>query len=80
MLDGKVIHGFVIVDTGVAFPAIETPSKGRAELPDEIVVRDAKVAELEGEPNEVGKKVGCVNAAIHKDSTEDIGVRECAKG
>lgn len=80
MLDSKVIHGFVVVDAGVAFTTVETPRKRRAELPDEIVIGDAKIAELEDKTDKMSKKVRCVNAAIDKDCAVDIGVGQCAKG
>lgn len=74
MLHSKGIHRFVIVDARVAFAAVETSCKGRAELPDQIVIGNAQVAELEREPDEMSEEVWSVDAAINKDGAVDVRV------
>ncbi len=58
----------------MTFASIEAPRKRGAELTNETMVGDSKIAEFECKADEVGEKVRSVDAAVDKDCTVDIGV------
>lgn len=72
--DGEVVDGGVVVQPGVALARVEGAGEREGELADEAVVRDAEVAQLEGEADEVGDEVGGVDAAVDEDGAVDVGV------
>lgn len=74
MGDGEVVDGRVVVETGVALAGVEGAGEGEGELADEAVVRDAEVAQLEGEADQVGDEVGRVDPAVDEDGPVDVGM------
>lgn len=69
-----LVHLRVLVQAGVALAAVEAAGQRGRQLADEAVVRDAEVAELEGEADEVGDEVWRVDAAVDEDGAVDVGV------
>jgi hypothetical protein len=72
--DRQVIYLVVVVEARVALASIETPCQRDGQLPDEAVVRDSEVAELEGEAYEVGDEVRGVDSAVDEDGSVDVRV------
>lgn len=72
MRDGEVVDGVVKVQAGVAGARVEGPGEGDGQLSDEAVIRDAEVAELEGEADEVSDEVWGVDASVNEDGAVDV--------
>jgi len=72
--DGEIVDGGVVVEARVALARVEAASERGGELAHEAVVRDAEVAQLEGEADEVGDEVGGVDAPVDEDGAVDVGV------
>jgi hypothetical protein len=53
--------------------------RGR-QFADQAVVREAEVAQLEGEADEVDEEVGGVDAAVDEDGAVDVGMGERGEG
>lgn len=60
--------------------AVQRPSQRGGKFADETVVWESEVAQLERETDEVGEKIGRVNAAVNKDCAVDVRVGEGGEG
>lgn len=74
VLDGEGVDARVFVNAGVAFAAVYGACKVRREFADESMVRQAEVAELKHEADEVSEEGGGVMAAVDEDGAVDVGV------
>jgi hypothetical protein len=72
--DSQVVDCVVVVEPGMALPRVERPGESEGQFPDEAVVGNAEVAQLEGEADKMGDEVWGVNAAVDEDGSVDVGV------